>query len=87
MLRLTLHSCPVRRCDCYDVRTVLVRVTFDTITRGKERVEALYEGGMSFEEGGHTLYDARSVNSNKQTNKKSELRVLNSIQERLTVDT
>ena len=70
MLRLTLHSCPRGRCDCYEVRIVLVHVTFDTITSGKECVEALYEGGMSFEEVGHTLYDARSVDSNKQTNKK-----------------
>ena len=86
MLRLTLHSCARRRCDCYEVRIVLVHVTFDTITRGKECVEALYEGGMSFEEVGHTLYDARSVDSNKQT-RKSGLRALNSIQGRLTVDT
>ena len=63
MLRLTLHSCARRRCDCYEVRIVLVHVTFDTITSGKECVEALYEEGMSFKEGRHTLYDAWSVNS------------------------
>ena len=57
MLRLTLHSCARRRCYCYEVRIVLVHVTFDTITSGKECVEALYEEGMSFKEGRHTLYD------------------------------